>query len=92
MQRQRTRPDDDEPATPKGAAKTNRGRHVHVALCALAYAASGALQPTLVDWLRSNGATGVAMLPMLANTLAVACVAPLRELLLSEKRSYIDRQ
>ena len=52
----------------------------------------GALQPTLVDWLRSNGATGVAMLPMLANTLAVACVAPLRELLLSEKRSYIDRQ
>ena len=32
------------------------------------------------------------MLPMLANTLAVACVAPLRELLLSEKRSYIDRQ
>ena len=91
MQRQRTKPE-EEPSTPKNTTKANRSRHVHVALCALAYAASGALQPTLVDWLRSNGATGVAMLPMLANTLAVACVAPLRELLLSEKRSYIDRQ
>ena len=91
MQRQRTKPE-EEPISPKSTTKTNRSKHVHVALCALAYAASGALQPTLVDWLRSNGATGVAMLPMLANTLAVACVAPLRELLLSEKRSYIDRQ
>ena len=83
---------EDEPLTPK-TAKQKKGKHLHVALCVLAYAASGALQPTLVDWLRSNGATGVAMLPMLANTLAVACVAPLRELVLSPaKKTYGERQ
>ena len=58
----------------------------YVALCALAYAASGALQPTLVDWLRYHGGTGVSMLPMVANTLAMACVAPIKELVLDRRR------
>ena len=62
------------------------GAERYVAFCALSYAASGALQPTLVDWLRYHGGTGVSMLPMLANTLAMSCVAPIKELVLSRRR------
>ena len=44
------------------------------------------MQPTLVDWLRYRGGTGVALMPMLVHSVAMAAVGPAHDLFVLARR------
>ena len=61
-----------------GATRTQR--HVVAAVLVLVYVVTGILQPTLVDWIKYNGAAGMvsppALLTLLSNTVGMALGGP----------------